>query len=122
MSAERADGPGPQPPEDPEAYVEAVLRLVEQVPAGRVTTYGDLAEAVGRGGPRQVGQVMATWGGGVPWWRVVRADGSPARGHEAEALRRLAAEGTPVRGSRVVLREARQGPGGVSPDAPPGTS
>ena len=90
-----------------EAYVEAVLGLVEQVPPGRVTTYGDLAEAVGRGGPRQVGNVLATWGAAVGWWRVVRADGSPARGHEQEALRRLAKEGTPLRGSRVVLSEAR---------------
>ncbi|SDS85865.1 Alkylated DNA nucleotide flippase Atl1, participates in nucleotide excision repair, Ada-like DNA-binding domain [Friedmanniella luteola] len=104
---------------DPEAYVEAVLRLVEQVPAGRVTTYGDLAEAVGRGGPRQVGHVMATWGGGVPWWRVVRADGSPARGLEQEALRRLAAEGAPLRGRRVVLVEARQPPAGHRPGPPP---
>ena len=92
---------------DPEAYVEAVLRLVEQIPAGRVATYGDLAEAVGQGGPRQVGRVMATWGAAVPWWRVVRADGSPARGHEQEALRRLAADGTALRRSRVVLSEAR---------------
>jgi alkylated DNA nucleotide flippase Atl1 len=38
-----------------EDYVEAVLALVEQVPPGRVTTYGALAEAVGSGGPRQVG-------------------------------------------------------------------
>ena len=117
MSAEGAD---PTSPADPEAYVEAVLRLVEQVPAGRVTTYGDLAEAVGRGGPRQVGNVLASWGASVCWWRVVRADGSPARGHEQEALSRLAAEGTALRGSRVVLPQARhaldgQRPGG-SPD------
>ena len=95
---------------DPEAYVEAVLRLVEQIPPGRVATYQDLAEAVGQGGPRQVGRVMATWGAAVPWWRVVRADGSPARGHEQEALRRLAAEGTALRRSRVVLGEARSAP------------
>jgi alkylated DNA nucleotide flippase Atl1 len=105
-----------------EAYVEAVLGLVEQVPPGRVTTYGDLAEAVGRGGPRQVGNVLATWGAAVGWWRVVRADGSPARGHEQEALRRLAAEGTPLRGSRVVLGEARHAFSGPPPgprwDAP----
>ena len=114
-------GPEPGAP-DPEAYVEAVLRLVERVPAGRVTTYGDLAEAVGRGGPRQVGTVMATWGGGVPWWRVVRADGSPARGHEAEALRRLAAEGTPLRGPRVVMAQARLGAGVSRPGAVPDAS
>jgi alkylated DNA nucleotide flippase Atl1 len=81
---------------DPD-YVEAVLSLVEQVPPGRVTTYGLLAEAVGVGGPRQVGRVLSTYGGPVPWWRVVRADGSPPRCHEATAGEHYAAEGTPLR-------------------------
>ncbi|WP_239456434.1 MGMT family protein [Nocardioides solisilvae] len=82
-----------------EAYVEAVLALVERVPPGRVVTYGLLADAVGRGGPRLVGRVMALHGGGVPWWRVVRADGRPADCHEGTAGRLLAAEGVPLRGS-----------------------
>src|SRR4029079_1219886 len=72
-------------PGAPERYVEAVLSLVEQIPAGRASTYGTIAEAVGRGGPRGVGRVMATYGGGVPWWRGGRAGGSvPAspRGRE----------------------------------------
>jgi len=92
---------------DAEAYVEAVLVLVEQVPPGRVVTYGDLAAAVGRGGPRQVGQVMARYGATVAWWRVVRADGRPARGLEADALERLRVEGTPLHGPRVALGRAR---------------
>jgi alkylated DNA nucleotide flippase Atl1 len=92
---------------DAEAYVEAVLQVVEQIPAGRVASYGDVAEAVGRGGPRQVGQVMALHGGAVAWWRIVRADGSPARGLEQQALALLQAEGTPLRGPRVVISEAR---------------
>ncbi len=90
-----------------ESYTEQVLRTVERVPSGRVTTYGDVAEAVGRGGPRQVGQVMALVGGTVAWWRVVRADGRPARGHEDHALLELRAEGTPLRGDRVDLGRAR---------------
>ena len=82
-----------------EEYVEAVLSLVERVPAGRVTTYGALADAVGRGGPRLVGRVMSLYGGSVPWWRVVRADGSPAPCHDGEAATLLRAEGAPVRAS-----------------------
>ena len=82
-----------------EEYVEAVLSLVERVPAGRVTTYGALADAVGRGGPRLVGRVMSLYGGSVPWWRVVRADGSPAPCHVGEAATLLRAEGAPVRAS-----------------------
>lgn len=82
-----------------EEYVEAVLSLVERVPAGRVTTYGALADAVGRGGPRLVGRVMSLHGGSVPWWRVVRADGSPAPCHDGEAETLLRSEGAPVRPS-----------------------
>ena len=52
---------------DPDQYVEAVLSLVEKVPAGRVITYGAVADAVGYGGPRRVGRVMSTHGGAVPW-------------------------------------------------------
>jgi alkylated DNA nucleotide flippase Atl1 len=60
-------------------------------------SYGDIAEYLGAGGPRQVGRVMALWGGGVAWWRVVHADGSLLDGHQREALRGYRAEGTPLR-------------------------
>jgi alkylated DNA nucleotide flippase Atl1 len=83
-------------------YVEQVLSIVELVPRGRVTTYGLIAEAVGRGGPRQVGAVMAAYGGPVPWWRVVRADGSLPDSHQSEARQEYLAEGTPMRGSGSV--------------------
>ena len=88
-------------------YVEQVLTAVESIPPGRACAYSDLAELVGRSGPRQVGQVMARYGDAVPWWRVVRADGRPARGLEEEALARLRAEGTPLQGDRVDLGRAR---------------
>lgn len=92
---------------DREEYVEAVLSVVERVPAGRVTTYGAVADAVGAGGPRQVGQVMAEHGGAVAWWRVVRADGSLPGSHVAEAMQAYREEGTPLRASgRVDLAEA----------------
>lgn len=95
-----------------EEYVEAVLSLVELIPPGRATTYGALAEAIGatlhRGGPRQVGTVMAGYGAAVPWWRVVTTAGGLPRGHEVRALRELVAEGTPLTsdGTRVDLRRA----------------
>ena len=87
---------------DPEAFVEAVLSLAEQVPAGRVTTYGAIADAVGHHGPRSVGRVMATHGGSVPWWRVVRADGSLPPSHEENARPHYLDEGTPLRPSGAV--------------------
>jgi alkylated DNA nucleotide flippase Atl1 len=80
-------------------YVESVLSIVEQIPPGRATTYGAIADAVGRGGPRQVGRVLAFEGGGVPWWRVVRADGSLPPSHQAEAIARYRSEATPMKGS-----------------------
>jgi alkylated DNA nucleotide flippase Atl1 len=96
---------------DPD-FVDAVLEIVERIPPGRVMAYGDIAEYLGRGGPRMVGRVMALHGGAVPWWRVVRADGSPVQGYEQEALRRLRAELVPVRasGARVDMSAARWHP------------
>ncbi|MDT0265487.1 MGMT family protein [Streptomyces sp. DSM 44915] len=94
-------------------HADAVLAVVERIPEGRVLTYGDIAGVVGQGGPRQVGSVLARYGGAVPWWRVVRADGRPAAGHERRALAAYHAEGTPLRPGwaegtiRVDLRDAR---------------
>jgi alkylated DNA nucleotide flippase Atl1 len=99
---------------DRDAYVEAVLSLVERVPPGRVTTYGAVADAVGLGGPRQVGSVMATYGGPVPWWRVVRADGSLPPSHD-RAREHYLAEGTPLRPSgRVDMAKAAWWPAQAS--------
>jgi len=100
------DDPDPHDP-DPQDYVEFVLSAVEAIPPGQVATYGDLAELIGRGGPRQIGTVMSRYGAGVPWWRVVRADGRAAKGLEPTALARLAREGCPLRGGRVDLARAR---------------
>ena len=98
---------------DQEEYVEAVLAVVERIPPGRVTTYGTIAASVGRGGPRQVGRVMSTYGGPVPWWRVVRADGTLPECHSGEALQHHFAEGTALlRSGRVDMREAFWEPGG----------
>jgi methylated-DNA-protein-cysteine methyltransferase-like protein len=78
-----------------------LLERVRSIPPGRVTTYGDLAP----GAPRFAGAVLAACADPeVPWQRVVRADGSLAKG---EAQRRLLeAEGVPFRGARVDMRRA----------------
>lgn len=86
---------------DREEYVEAVLSIVEQIPRGRVTTYGAIGEAVGIGA-RLVGNVMAGYGGPVPWWRVVRADGSLPPSHGDAARAAYLDEGTPLRASGKV--------------------
>ena len=95
-----------------EEFVEAVLRAVESIPPGQVASYGDIAEFVGSGGPRQVGSVMSHYGGAVCWWRVVRADGRPVAGLQERALELLAKDGAPIRNGRVLMHEARwQGAG-----------
>ncbi len=76
-------------------------------------SYGDIAEFLGQSGPRQVGRVMALWGGGVPWWRVVHSDGRLLSGHEREALSHYRAERTPLKygadgaAARLDMRRAR---------------
>jgi alkylated DNA nucleotide flippase Atl1 len=82
-------------------YASRVLDVVDSIPPGTVMSYGDIAAYLGEGGPRQVGRILATWGGGVPWWRVVHADGSLLAGHERAALARYVAENTPLRGTAV---------------------
>jgi alkylated DNA nucleotide flippase Atl1 len=93
----------------PTLFAEHVLDLVDRIPPGCVLAYSDVARLLGEGGPRQVGRVMALWGGGVPWWRVVRASGHPAQGLEREALARLRADGAPLLASsgRVDMARAR---------------
>lgn len=91
----------------PTPYARIVLDAVDQIPVGRVMTYGDVAEWTGRGTGRTVGSVLAQHGREVPWWRVVQAGGRPAEPYLAEALRLLAAEGCPLRGSAVDLGRAR---------------
>lgn len=86
-------------------YVQAVLAVVRLVPAGATVSYGDVAELLGSGGPRQVGYVMSHHGGGAPWWRVLKANGQAPQGHEAEALLLYLEEGTPLVGDyRSYLR------------------
>jgi alkylated DNA nucleotide flippase Atl1 len=92
-------------------YSARVLDVVDAIPPGQVMSYGDIAEYLGEGGPRQVGRVMSRYGGAAAWWRVLHADGTPAPGHEAVALRHYLAEHTPLRSMaspvRVDMREAR---------------
>ncbi len=91
----------------PTPYARLVLDVVDRIPRGKVMTYGDVAEMLGRGSPRTVGTVLTNHGREVPWQRVVQASGRPAEPYLAEALGLLAAEGCPIRGERVELAAAR---------------
>jgi methylated-DNA-protein-cysteine methyltransferase related protein len=75
-----------------EELVERILRAAEQVPRGRVVSYGDLAELVGVG-PRLVGRVMSLYGNNVAWWRVTSSYGDLPAHLRDEARARWADEG-----------------------------
>lgn len=93
------------------AFAESVLDVVDAIPMGQVLTYGDIAELVGGGGPRQVGSVMSRYGSATSWWRVIHADGSPPTCHDGTAQEHYRRERTPLRGERIDLRRARwEGP------------
>jgi len=71
---------------------ERILARVQAIPVGFVRTYGDCSP----GSPRRAGAVLAaTPAEAAPWHRVVRADGSLAKGARQRAL--LEAEGVPFR-------------------------
>lgn len=81
---------------------ERILAAIRAIPEGFVRTYGDVSP----GAPRMAGLVLSNLhADDVPWWRVVRADGSLAVGEEQRA--RLEAEGVPFRSGKVDLRIAR---------------
>src|SRR4029077_18935025 len=116
-----ADDGGSPPVDD---FASSVLDVVDSIPPGRGMSYGDIAEYLGAGpGPRQVGRVMATYGGAVAWWRVIHSDGTPAPGHDSVALRHYLAEGTPLRSARppdpVDMPRGRRAAGPPPPTHPP---
>jgi methylated-DNA-protein-cysteine methyltransferase related protein len=79
-----------------------VLERVREIPAGFVRTYGDVSP----GSPRFAGAVLFERDDpDLPWWRVVRADGSLAKGNRQRE--RLEAEGVPFRRARVDMGIAR---------------
>jgi alkylated DNA nucleotide flippase Atl1 len=83
---------------------DRLVDAVRAIPAGFVRTYGDISP----GAPRFTGTVLRTTDAELPWWRVVRADGSLAQGERQRAL--LDAEGVPFLATttpRVDLRVCR---------------
>jgi len=81
---------------------DRVLARIRDTPPGFVRAYGDVSP----GAPRFAGTVLSQCDDPtVPWHRIVRADGSLARGELQRAL--LEAEGIPFRGERVDMRVAR---------------
>ncbi|WP_255950631.1 MGMT family protein [Streptomyces odontomachi] len=88
------------------SYIDDVRDVVASIPPGSVASYGDIGRRIDLG-PRQVGRAMGLLAEGVPWWRVVHADGTPASCHGGRAREFLNDEHTPMRGTRVDMERAR---------------
>ncbi|HEX2025537.1 MAG TPA: MGMT family protein [Actinomycetota bacterium] len=96
-------------------FEEAVMTRLQALRPGEVVTYGEVAEESGfPGAARAVGNILAR-SEGLPWWRVVAANGRLVPGHEDVQARKLRAEGVLVRSGRVVRAatppRGRRGPG-----------
>ncbi|MCT7660988.1 MGMT family protein [Mycobacterium deserti] len=87
--------------------VETVRALVAAIPPGRVSTYGDIADAAGLSSPRIVAWIMRTDSADLPWHRVIRASGRPAPHLTTRQLDLLRAEGVLASDGRIRLAEVR---------------
>lgn len=87
--------------------VERVRALVASIPAGRVSTYGDIAAVAGLSSPRIVGWIMRTDSSDLPWHRVITASGRPARHLTTRQLELLRAEGVLALDGKIALNDVR---------------
>ena len=101
-------------------YQQAILRILAEVPKGKVTTYGDLAKELARRAPkwspnasRAVGTTMKNnlCGPQIPCHRVIKSDGNIGnfRGGEEGAVEEkigmLLREGVSVIDRKIDLNE-----------------
>ena len=104
------------------AYQQAILRILAEVPKGKVTTYGDLAKELAKRDPkwsanasRAVGTTMKNnvCGPQIPCHRVIKSDGNigefrgGALGAVEEKIGMLRKEGVSVVDGRIDLKEYR---------------
>jgi len=121
-STERG-GRAPLADADADAARAAILATVARIPAGRVSTYGQIAWIAGYPGrARLVGRVLGGLleaGADTPWHRVINAAGQlslPSFSEEhREQKRRLRAEGVVFENERISLRRYGWQAGGDSP-------
>ncbi|HYI46430.1 MAG TPA: MGMT family protein [Actinomycetota bacterium] len=80
-----------------------VKRVLKGLRPGELATYGEIAEEAGSPhAARAVGNLLSKSGEDLPWWRVVRADGSLAARHRNEQVQRLESEGIRIKDGRAI--------------------
>jgi len=103
-------------------YQQAILRILAEVPKGKVTTYGDLAKELARRDPkwspdasRAVGTTMKNnlCGPQIPCHRVIKSEGSIGnfrggeKGAVEEKIAMLRGEGVTVVDGKIDLKKYR---------------
>lgn len=79
---------------------DLVRAVAADIATGDVMTYGGIGRITGLS-PRLVGRIVARVAEDIPWWRVVRADGTLAACHDGSAATLLKDEGVPLAGGKV---------------------
>jgi methylated-DNA-protein-cysteine methyltransferase-like protein len=88
-------------------FTDSVIAVIEAIPPGTVTTYGEIAAEAGYpGAARAVGNLLRMTPG-LPWWRVIAASGRLVPDNEADHAQRLRAEGVRVVNGKVVMKGNR---------------
>lgn len=82
---------------------DRVRDIAVAIPAGEVMTYGQIAQGAGLN-PRQVGRIISRISDTIPWWRIIRADGTPPACHGGTASGILHQEQVPFTGTKVDRR------------------
>lgn len=86
---------------DDDRFTQAVIDVIEAIPSGEISTYGEVAAEAGfPGAARAVGNLLRTTPG-LPWWRVISASGRLVPGLEREHAQRLRAEGVRITNGKV---------------------
>lgn len=87
-----------------DTFTEAVVAVLGRLEPGEVMAYGEVAAEAGYpGAARAVGNLLRVTPG-LPWWRIVTANGRLVPGNEPDHAARLRAEGVAVRNGRVSRR------------------
>lgn len=90
-----------------EQTLEQVRSIVASIPPGRVLGYGDVAELAGLRSARLVGRILAEDGADLPWYRVLRSDGTVAEPVRHRQLELLRTEGVLADNGRIDMRRYR---------------
>ncbi len=86
------------------SFTDAVIEVLDRLQPGEVMAYGEVAAEAGYpGAARAVGNLLRTTPG-LPWWRVVAANGRLVPGLEADHAALLRSEGVSIRKGRVSRR------------------